>query len=213
MALSLVADENAVEQLSTFLSADELQRASCFRFQCDRRRFIVARGRLRQYLADYTSQHPSSLSFCYGDKGKPSLMTSASSRVEFNVSHSGDVALYAFSRNRPIGIDVEKVCPLTELEQLAGQCLSRDQIARINQLHGDEKFREFYRCWTRYEALVKCTGEGIATELDREQLIKNFNGSLLELNPSEEFIGALAVSGGDFEVKLWTESLPSRLRC
>lgn len=204
-AVSLDVAENIVTQLSSSLSTDERQRASCFRFEVDRRRFIVARGKLRQLLARYVAQSPSELAFRYGANGKPALINSGLLQMEFNVSHSCDMAVYAFCCRRPVGVDVEELRPLSDLDQMAGQFLSPEQIARINQCSDDERFQEFYRCWTRYEAVFKCTGEGIATEMDREKAMENFNGRVQEFEPAENFIGAVAVMGKDFEIKFWRE--------
>src|SRR5579883_1567651 len=59
--------------LEQLLSDDERARADRFRFERDRRRFIVARGILRSLLARYTNRPAAHIEFSYSTKGKPAL--------------------------------------------------------------------------------------------------------------------------------------------
>src|SRR5579863_5529204 len=102
---AISADESRWLQV---LSADEVTRASRFHFSRDRQRFVAARAWLRIILAGYLRTDPNGLSFSYSKKEKPSLGPSfAGSDVAFNVSHSGGIAMLAFTRGREIGVDVE----------------------------------------------------------------------------------------------------------
>jgi 4'-phosphopantetheinyl transferase len=120
------------EALQPLLCPGERERAARFRFDRDRRRYIVARGRLRQLLGERLGVLPETLEIRQGINGKPHLADGA---LHFNLSHSEDVALFAFSRSGEIGVDIE---PL------------RDEPL------------EFLYCWTRTEALAKALGTGLS---------------------------------------------------
>lgn len=131
VALDVTALE--MRRLRRTLSADELARAARFHFHRDRRRFIAARGALRNLLAKYLKQAPSALRFSYGPWGKPSLLPP--NDLRFNLSHSHDLALYAVS-GREVGIDLE----------------------RIDGRFGGEPF---FVEWTQHEASLKAGGMGL----------------------------------------------------
>src|SRR5262252_2460436 len=104
------------------LSKDELARASRFHFERDRDRFIVARGELRRVLAGYVGLDPGSLTFRYGARGKPSVEGDS---LEFNLSHSGSIALLGLTRQRRIGIDIEEIRYLDDCGELAARFFSK----------------------------------------------------------------------------------------
>ncbi len=100
---SLARPADTVARMRSLLAAEELARADRFRFERDRSRYIVGRALLRRLLANYCQAAPGELTFEYGQFDKPAL----SGGPWFNLSHSGSVALYAFSTAGEIGIDVE----------------------------------------------------------------------------------------------------------
>ncbi|MDQ6630282.1 MAG: 4'-phosphopantetheinyl transferase, partial [Verrucomicrobiota bacterium] len=106
----LVPDVSAAE-LAKILSSDEKERAARFHFVKDKNRFVVARGFLRKILGSYLKIEPREIIFDYGAHGKPVLRGKKS--LQFNLSHSGDLMLCAISRERDLGIDLEKISPLS----------------------------------------------------------------------------------------------------
>src|SRR6476469_9332667 len=104
--------------LAGLLSADERERAGRFAFEHDRRRYIVARARLRQLLGERLGAAPESLRFVYQAHGKPALARYAGQRdLRFNVSHCGEVAAYAFTEGREVGVDIEEVRELPDADE------------------------------------------------------------------------------------------------
>ncbi len=149
------------------LSADESARADRFVFARDRARFVVARGVLRALLARYLGAAPSRLVLAYGPRGKPGLAGAwADSALQFNVAHSHDIALYAFTRGRAIGVDVELVRPLEDMGQLARSVFARQELAVFLALPPHQQAGWFFHIWTRKEALLKATGDGLARPLE-----------------------------------------------
>jgi 4'-phosphopantetheinyl transferase len=148
------------------LSPDELARASRFHFSDDRQRFVASRAFLRTILAGYLRTDPSGLSFSYSKKEKPSLGPAhAGSDVTFSVSHSGGIALFAFTRGREVGVDVEQLRRDFDVEAIARRFFSAHEQKQLYPLPSESKFEAFFRCWTRKEAYIKATGEGLSLPL------------------------------------------------
>jgi 4'-phosphopantetheinyl transferase len=149
--------------LAFSLSQAERSRAARFRFDRDRRRFIVARARLRQLLAERLDLPPESIEFVYAREGKPALAERfARSGWRFNLSHCGELAVYAFSRAGEVGIDVEAVHAIAEADAIAARVFSRREHEAYRGFAPTERPLAFFRCWTRKEAFVKALGEGLA---------------------------------------------------
>jgi 4'-phosphopantetheinyl transferase len=157
-----------VDALSAWLSAAELARARRCRVELHRRRFIVARARLRESLALRLDTEPAMVEFAYGAYGKPRLGDRhARSGWHFNLSHCAGIAVYAFSRRRRVGIDVEAVRPLHGADAIAAIVFSRSEQAAYRSLAAHERPLGFFNCWTRKEAFVKALGAGTARSYDR----------------------------------------------
>ena len=147
------------------LSKDEKERASRFRFEEDRIHFVAARGILRQVLAQYLDCSASEIIFEYNAYGKPHLP--AGHDIEFNLSHSGGVALLAFSVNQAIGVDLEVINPTIEIAKLAQRFFSKNEADTLLKQPEEKQARLFFNCWTRKEAFIKGHGEGLSLALDQ----------------------------------------------
>jgi 4'-phosphopantetheinyl transferase len=158
---------DAVRASAALLSKEERQRAARFAFDRDRNRFVVARGRLRELLAARLGVPPGSVELVYGARGKPALSPRfADAELYFNVSHSGDVAAYAFSHRREIGVDVERVRVIRDTDDIAARFFSRRENEAYLALDQRDKLVGFFNCWTRKEAFIKALGEGVHHPLD-----------------------------------------------
>lgn len=158
-------DESRWQQV---LSSDELTRASRFHFSRDRQRFVAGRALLRTILAGYLRTDANGLTFSYSKKEKPSLASDhAESGVTFNVSHSGGIALLAFTRGREIGVDVEQVRSDSDLEAIARRFFSMHEQNQLAALPAEKRIDAFFRCWTRKEAYIKATGDGLSLPLNQ----------------------------------------------
>ncbi len=155
-------------ELEKIISPEELARANRFLREHDRRRSIAARAILRSLMAIYTGIPASVISFHYHANGKPFLPTESGQdtqqkrSLEFNLSHSGNHALFAFSWDRRIGVDIERIRDTTDLERLARRTLSDGEYAAFRQCPAANKAQLFYRYWTCKEAVIKAAGQTIA---------------------------------------------------
>src|SRR5438552_7969902 len=153
--LTNVQDARNLEPL---LSPDENERAARFRFPEHRRRFVIARGFLRQLLAAYVDLQPLDVEFTYSEAGKPALSAIHESNLSFNVSHSGEIAVFSFAIGREVGVDVEYIRYDVDVEAIPRRFFSRMEQQILATLQGQQKFEGFFNCWTRKEAYVKAVG-------------------------------------------------------
>jgi 4'-phosphopantetheinyl transferase len=155
------------ERYYALLSQDELERAGRFYFERDRRAYILGRGLLRTLLSGYTRTPAGQIEFCYQQRGKPALITpSQEAAIHFNLSHAKDLVVYAFSREANLGIDVEHVRLMENLERIAEQYFTASESAYIHSLPEPDKVGAFFHIWTCKEACLKASGDGLAAPLD-----------------------------------------------
>lgn len=159
--------------LESCLSEAECERANRFRFDQHRRRFTAARGYLRNILGLYLEDDPANVKFRYGPRGKPALESGATangSNLHFNLAHSEELAMLAVSRTGPVGIDLERVRVLEDAEELVTRFFCPAEAAAFRVLPPQLKPTAFFNLWTRKEAWLKATGEGIGHSLHRVQV-------------------------------------------
>jgi 4'-phosphopantetheinyl transferase len=212
------------------LSESERKRAARFRFDRDRNRFIVRHGVLRIILGNYLNIEPSDVAFSYESRGKPIVsVPDTALHFHFNLSHSNGLALIATTRRAALGVDIECVRILPEAEQIAAKFFSPRESAMLNAVPAEQKMEAFFHCWTRKEAYLKATGEGIADALPRIEVsltpgqsarLLKINGgttaaSLWTLNalaPAPGFVGAVAIKAGRVRLACWRWSRLSNPR-
>jgi 4'-phosphopantetheinyl transferase len=159
--------DTEIKRLGAILSRDERERASRFYFSDHRNRYIAARGLLRLILAGYLGVSPERMHFSYTRYGKPFLTSPTRAySLNFNVSHSECMALYGFTVDRRIGVDIELVREIAQMAQMAKRYFSPVEIAQLEGLSGEELTRAFYDCWTLKEAYLKAKGVGLHYALD-----------------------------------------------
>lgn len=214
-AASLDVPVSVLEGFKKTLSRDELERAARFHFSQHRNRYIVARGWLRQLLGGYLSIPAETLKFDYGPRGKPALAAaSKASGLQFNLAHSEGLSLITVAQAVSVGIDVERVRTLPDADELVARFFSKRENSEFKLLPEDQKPAAFFNLWTRKEAWLKATGEGIAHLLSRVEvsfvpgvparllsLPDPFGAvstwSLCDLAPGPGLAAALAVAAGD----------------
>lgn len=205
-----------IHSLMSLLSPDEQARAARFRFEAHQHRFVAGRGILRSILACYLNLPPAHLEFSYSPSGKPSLVQHPSqSSISFNVSHSGNLALYAVGRgDRLVGIDLERRRTMDNVLQLAERFFSQQEYAAIATLPPQQQQDTFFRLWTYKEAYLKATGEGLLG-LERAEVILDSqqqaslrlppnapfsSWSLIPLYPHPDYAAALAITGANWQL-------------
>jgi 4'-phosphopantetheinyl transferase len=201
------------------LAADEQARAARFIRPRDRRRFVRCRAALRQILGGLLDASPGSLQFRAGGQGKPELVPDPSGcekddrphPLRFNVSHSAELALIAVCRDRELGVDIERVRPMTDADRIVASFFSTAEHAVFGTIPDQAKALAFVRGWTRKEAVLKGLGVGLAglaahyeTGFGTSELTSRFTPAtpaprvdewqLWEAVPRDGFVAALAVN-------------------
>jgi len=217
--LDVTTDE--FEKLRESLSVDELARAGRFHFERDRKRFTIARGILRRILGAYLNKHPAKICFEYSVHGKPMLAHNpGDDDIYFNLSHSGAFALYAISLRKKIGIDIESIRDDVSVGQVAQQFFSQNEIRSLEKIDINKRSELFFQYWTRKEAFLKATGEGISFPMDQcdvslisggvwsPVIVQDNNRKISSLNvqdlfPGNGYAAAIAVEGGDCNISCW----------
>ncbi len=218
--VQLNCSEHALRLFEQTLEPEERARAERFHFERDRRRFIAARAQLRMILARYVGIDPYALVFSYGSRGKPFLAQASKPPLKFNLSHSGELALVAVTRDRDIGVDLEEVRSFDDAGGLAERFFSPQENAVLRALPETARLEAFFCCWTLKEAYVKATGDGLALATDsfdvafargepvRLLRVEGDSGeasrwSLVGLAPAPGYIGGVAVEGHDWSMTFW----------
>jgi 4'-phosphopantetheinyl transferase len=179
------------------LSADELRRAASFRFDRDRTRYLVAHATAREILARYIDEAPGRLRMVPGALGKPGLASHPGwPDVRFNLSHGGDVGVVAVTMGREVGIDVEPVRDIGNVEDLASMVLSPSERRERESLPENLRLLYFFRCWTRKEAFLKARGVGLGDEMPLFHVGAGLDdsGTVLQLDASRWYIRTLDVA-------------------
>ncbi|MEO8592858.1 MAG: 4'-phosphopantetheinyl transferase superfamily protein [Candidatus Solibacter sp.] len=197
------------------LSAEECRKADRFYLEEHAQTFICAHAILRTILASYMGSSPSSIEFGKLPGGKPNLK--GCEHLHFSLSHSGDMVLIAVALGREVGIDVEVIRPLPDLEDIARSFFAPGERDDLLGLAPDERVPAFFNCWTRKEAFVKAIGTGLLHPLDsfRVTLLPaepaafvtigdaaagHTQWSLHDIRPAPGYAAALAVEARDVSV-------------
>jgi 4'-phosphopantetheinyl transferase len=209
------------------LSPEELERASHYYLARDRDRFVTARASLRSILGGYLDSDASQIGLRQTPWGRPELdpavhRQEARCALDFNLTHSGNLALLAVTSGRKIGIDLEQIRPQVVEDALLPHVCSASELSLLLSLQGEERVAAFFRCWTRKESYLKARGEGLILALtsvsvslgkDETPVLRSVAGdpdevsrwSLVDLSPEPGFAACLAVSAStaDIRVRQW----------
>lgn len=167
-AVPLDIEDSTLTLFAELLSADERARAERFHFELVQRRFIASHGALRQLLGRYLGIDPTDVAFVIDDRGKPRIVGAVRTvhDLRFNLSHSGELALVAVAGGVEIGVDVEQVRTVSNIERLARRYFHAAEADEVLAANGDQRVSLFMRCWTAKEAVVKAYGSGIGAGLN-----------------------------------------------
>jgi 4'-phosphopantetheinyl transferase len=188
-----------------FLSEDEHLRSRRFRDSRSADQFTISRGILRTLLAGYLSSRPGQMVFSYGTYGKPELTGDLHGKLKFNVSHSGNLAIFAIANGVDVGVDIEEIHAISDLEGTAAMILSAYELTEFKLLPPDRKLERFFTIWTCKEAILKAFGSGfngpvqdVLTTFSQSKPMEDGQNDISEdkqltlFTPAEGFKGALA---------------------
>lgn len=218
--VALDLPEERLVAFRSLLSADERARADRYHFAADARRYSVARGVLRRILSTLLSVAPEAVAFDYDAHGKPSLAlhSGGSATLSFNVSHAGDCALIAVASGQAVGVDLERLRVIDQMDDLVRQHFTAREQRAFHALPVDQRQRAFFEVWTRKEAVLKALGVGLSREpatvevwgggqetdqIDLGDPAELTAWTLLTIEPGTGYAGALAVRAREVTVQTW----------
>jgi 4'-phosphopantetheinyl transferase len=200
------------------LSEEEKNRADRMHFEIDRNRFIVSHGVLRCLLGAYLELDSKKFRFGNTPNEKPFIVTEyGRTGLTFNMSHSGVFGLYAMGQNREVGIDIEQIRHDVQLEQIANRFFSKGEIRSLRSFPEAKRLERFFQYWTRKEAFVKSTGDGVSYPLEECDVSSFKSGELSpiflegvspdelkmhgrDLKPSTGYVAAIVAEGKRWRV-------------
>jgi len=214
------ADLNVKHDYTTslfeLLDCEEQERASLFRVPSPREQFVISHAFLRLVLAEYLQTDPADVRFHIAASGKPELMDDKS--IRFSLSHTDGVAAIAITRDRAVGIDIERIREDVEAIDLANGFFSAAEAEWLRSQPASERIGAFFSCWTAKEALLKACGMGLSTPLSGFTVIRrpadeqmqveicgndclSGNWSVWQLNLGSEVCAALALQETNITIR------------
>jgi|HubBroStandDraft_4_1064222.scaffolds.fasta_scaffold22147_2 4'-phosphopantetheinyl transferase len=201
-------------RMRTILNPEETARADRFYLDVHRNRFIAGRAMLRDLIAGYLAQPPAAIRFEYNEWGKPALAAGfAACDLRFNLSHSEDLAMYAFALEREVGVDIEQIRADVASESIAENFFSASEVHALRALPREHQAQAFFNCWTRKEAYIKARGQGLSIELnsfdvslrpgEEAKILRGDESggwSMRAFEPARGWVAALAMEGGDLRI-------------
>jgi 4'-phosphopantetheinyl transferase len=203
-----------VERAAQLLT--ERERAHAERGVADvKRRRTLLRAALRITLARWLGRAPETLLIVSDFAGKPQLEDGA---AHFSVTSSRDCGLIALTDLGALGVDVECVRPLDDLDAISARSFSADAAREVSVERGELKLAAFFRHWTRLEARLKASGIGLAADLDRRASEREGGAwTFTAVDAGPGFAGAVAVEGAydwsDCTLQARELDLASELAC
>lgn len=203
-----------LEQFKSALSEDDLAKVPFFEFEKVRDSYIISQGALRILLSGYLEISSNLLKIGRRRKGKPYSIDDPG--LYFNISNSDKLAVFAFSRDGEVGIDIEKVRPLPDLDDMIKMNFTDSEIRFINT-KPEEKISRFFRFWTVKESYLKAIGEGMRLPPDslefsieknriRQLSIKGVfeqeDWNFKEFSPAMDYVGAITYGRDKAKIRL-----------
>lgn len=172
--------------VASTLSNTEIEIAGKYKFKRDKERYLISRYLLKKILSGYTDIPANNIIIKNSFYGKPEIENEL--KIKFNLSHSGDKIVFAFTLNNEIGIDIEKIEFSVNHMEIAENYFSEDEIFLLKK-QKEDIVNNFYYIWTRKEALLKAIGVGMLPDLKKISAIKNYflpDLELKEINLNKE---------------------------
>ncbi|MDQ2868402.1 MAG: hypothetical protein M3R59_08345 [Verrucomicrobiota bacterium] len=177
------------------LSADEQERAACFRHARERERFLATRVALRKIAGDLLGLAPAAVQFRRDPNAKPQIANATAAPWHFNLALADGILAIAFTRSGPIGIDLERVDPDVDLRELS----ARFVLPRAGEITPRQHFQD----WVAREAMGKCSGRGFAS------IVRPENFAVHYFEPAPDFVGCLATAATSDSALIFHDALPA----
>jgi 4'-phosphopantetheinyl transferase len=218
--LPLELNKRGLEKAKSLLDNHEKTRAEQFYFHRHRNHYIAARGQMRKLLSQYLNVENDRIKFSYNEFGKPYLEKNL---IQFNLSHSNKLALFAVNLQYELGVDIEWMKRKSNLLQIGKRFFSTNEYAQLKLLPEKLQRQGFFNCWTRKESYIKARGKGLGISLSKFEVslipgesvqIKSTahepdavkKWKLYAFNPHAEYAAGLTINTNHTQVCFWDGS-------
>ena len=155
--------EARIKHFYPLLSAKEKERSERFKFYKHRKDFIASHGFLHTVLAYYNDTPANEIEFFHSEKGKPFLLKKQNrNNIQFNLSHSNNMAILAVCKKHSLGVDIEYAEKKVDWEGISKRFFTPKEQSTFFKLPEDQQEDAFFKIWTRKEAHMKVTGFGLS---------------------------------------------------
>jgi 4'-phosphopantetheinyl transferase len=186
--IKLDPDDRTAETLRGHLAPDELERLARLHRSEVGRRWLVSRGALREIIAAELGTSPPSVRLELGPHGRPGLDPEAHrTDLDFNLSHSGDVALMAIGRGLRVGVDVERLRRGRDPLRVANRYFSAAEVEAVRAFPQADRPAAFLRYWTAKEALAKGLGLGLQAPIGQLELAAQPGGTMVPVRLARDW--------------------------
>jgi 4'-phosphopantetheinyl transferase len=216
--VALSTEPGDLTRLERLLSPEERLEARRFHRPADRLRSIASRAALRKILAAYLRERPQALRLATGPSGKPYL-----DGLQFNLSHAGDLALVAVSKEKRVGVDIERLRELPSMQAVLSYIFTDEERGFVESHGGEQRTRGFLLIWNRREAAAKALGLDLLASFARLEVpVAAYSATgflvplvgtaglpagegwwLRDFSPAPGYAGALCLEGGPAELSWW----------
>ena len=212
-SVALDAKKDFFEKCLMSLSEQERKRIPFFKFEKVQNSYIISQGTLRLFLSSYLNQAPQTIHIGRHNKGKP--FPTDFPELRFNMSNSGNKVVYVFSGDEEVGIDLEKLRDMPDLEELIAKNFSFNEQNYINKTQ-DNRQQRFFKFWTIKEAYLKAIGEGMRLPPHNLEFsvenglykLRSVNGVFEQEDwlftdiPEKDYVGTLVYKNPDAKISL-----------
>jgi 4'-phosphopantetheinyl transferase len=151
----------------SILSSEEYKRYINFIHAEDAKRYLYNRTFVRNVLSKYTCQHPSQIRFEVTSTGKPYIKNS---RLFFNHSYRGQQAILVVSTEEKIGIDIEQIVSIEDIQSFLTSYFTTAEIKGILSSQPADRLQCIFDVWAFKEAFLKANGRGISKGLTESDM-------------------------------------------
>lgn len=145
------------EYYQLMLDQKEKEKMEEYYFYEDRMRYVAGKVITKLVLIQYLEEEE--ISFLSHKFGKPYYKSiSGKQDIEFNISHSGEMILVAFSRDAKIGVDIQEIIDCSEYLEIARSFFEPEEVKNIEESNSKELFFQY---WSAKEAYLKAIGVGL----------------------------------------------------
>ena len=158
-------DPTLLNRYNALLDANECVRLSRYRFEQERRTFLISHALVRAALSQFVDIPPCAWRFRKGCHGRPEIYNEYPPPLRFSLSHTSDLVACVVTRTFELGVDVEIMQDFADVLAIAERFFAPPEVSALRALPIEKRIDRFYSTWTLKEAYAKARGLGLSLPL------------------------------------------------